>query len=64
MQDLPLVKTGERMSHYLKEYEIQHHKEQFEDVIKIIQDLTREGHLLITKDGLDRLIEALKNDNS
>ena len=52
------------MSHYLKEYEIQHHKEQFEDVIKIIQDLTREGHLLITKDGLDRLIEALKNDNS
>ena len=50
------------MSHYLKEYEIQHHKEQFEDVIKIIQDLTREGHLLLTKEGLDRLFEVLDND--
>ena len=52
------------MSHYLKDYEIQHHKEQFEDVIKIIQDLTRENNLLITKEGLNRLIEALENDYS
>lgn len=50
------------MTNYLEHYQIQHTDTRYEGVISVLQDLTREGHLLLTKEGLDRLFEILDND--
>ena len=49
---------------YLEHYQIQHPDTRYEGVVTALQDLTREGHLLLTKEGLDRLFEVLDNDKS
>ena len=50
------------MANYLEHYQIQHPDTRYEGVISTLQDLTREGNLLLTKEGLDRLFEVLDND--
>lgn len=50
------------MTTYLDHYQIQHPDTRYEGVVTALQDLTREGHLLLTKEGLDRLFEILDND--
>lgn len=47
---------------YLKSFEIQHPDSEFEGLIYLLQDLTTEQNLKITKEGLDRLIQHI-DDN-
>lgn len=50
------------MTTYLEHYQIQHQDTRYEGVVTALQDLTCEGHLLLTKEGLNRLFEVLDND--
>ena len=47
---------------YLKSFEIQHPDSEFEGLIYLLQDLTTEQNLEITKEGLDRIIQHI-DDN-
>lgn len=47
---------------YLKSFEIQHPDSEFEGLIYLLQDLTTEQNLKITKEGLDRIIQHI-DDN-
>lgn len=47
---------------YLKSFEIQHPYSEFEGLIYLLQDLTTEQNLEITKEGLDRIIQHI-DDN-
>lgn len=45
---------------FLKNYEIQHLNENYDFLIRHLQDATQNNQLQITKDGLDNLIDVLK----
>lgn len=47
---------------YLKSFEIQNPDSEFEGLIYLLQDLTTEQNLEITKEGLDRIIQHI-DDN-
>lgn len=47
---------------YLKSFEIQHPNPEFEGLIYLLQDLTTEQNLELTKEGLDRIIQHI-DDN-
>ena len=47
---------------YLKSFEIQHPDSEFEGLIYLLQDLTTEQNLELTKEGLDRIIQHI-DDN-
>lgn len=47
---------------YLKSFEIQHPNTEFEGLIYLLQDLTTEQNLELTKEGLDRIIQHI-DDN-
>lgn len=47
---------------FLKNYEIQHLDRNYEFLINHLQDATQNNELQITKDGLDNLINVLKNN--
>lgn len=47
---------------YLKSFEIQYPDSEFEGLIYLLQDLTTEQNLELTKEGLDRIIQHI-DDN-
>lgn len=47
---------------YLKSFEIQYPNSEFEELIYLLQDLTTEQNLELTKEGLDRIIQHI-DDN-
>lgn len=47
---------------FLKNYEIQHLDENYDFLIRHLQDATQNNQLQITKDGLDDLINVLKHN--
>lgn len=47
---------------YLKNYEIQHLDQNYDFLIRHLQDATQNNQLHITKDGLDNLINVLKHN--
>ena len=47
---------------FLKNYEIQHLDENYDFLIRHLQDATQNNQLQITKNGLDDLINVLKHN--
>lgn len=47
---------------FLKNYEIQHLDENYDFLIRHLQDATQNNQFQITKDGLDDLINVLKHN--
>ena len=47
---------------YLKPFEIQNPNKDLEKLIHLLQDLTTEQNLKLTKDGLDKLIQHIETD--
>lgn len=47
---------------YLKSFEIQNPNKDLEKLIHLLQDLTTEQNLKLTKDGLDKLIQHIETD--
>ena len=47
---------------YLKPFEIQNPNKDLEKLIYLLQDLTTEQNLKLTKAGLDKLIQHIEND--
>lgn len=46
---------------FLKNYEIQHLDQNYDFLVRHLQDATQNNELQITKDGLDNLINVLKH---
>ena len=47
---------------FLKNYEIQHLDQNYDFLVRHLQDATQNNQLQITKDGLDDLINVLKHN--
>lgn len=47
---------------FLKNYEIQHLDQNYDFLVRHLQDATQNNELQITKDGLDNLINVLKHN--